>query len=387
LFRRSWALQVVASCLAGCALAGEERHSERSAELVDAAAPASTQTVASVRAAEPARAADEIVLLAGGDVSFGRALGDTLLADPTYDFFAPTAAMLDAADVRFVNLESQLSDQGGRTVHPDNRLIFTGPPSGADALARGRVDLVSLANNHAWDFGKAAFLETLEHLERAGVGYVGAGRTRDRAYGPVIIDRAGFRLAFLAVTDIWNQGSLAAHEASEHVAQAKHETLVEAVRLLRASNRADAIVVSYHGGEEYFDAPLQRQRDLLRATIDAGADAVLGHHPHVVQGVEWRGGRPIFYSLGNYLMRMTSSEPMTGLGFLARLRFERGAAPEVEACPYRIVGIDAIPVAAMGDAKVHERMFARHIDSISRAFGGVEVGPIGGGGCARMGPR
>jgi poly-gamma-glutamate synthesis protein (capsule biosynthesis protein) len=271
-------------------------------------------------------------------------------------------------------------------VHPDNRLVFTGPPAGADALARGRIDVVSLANNHAWDFGKPAFLETLAHLERVGVSYAGAGRTRERAYEPVIIERAGFRLAFLAVTDIWNQGSLDAHEASAHVARAQLASLVEAVRALRAGERADAIVVSYHGGEEYLDTPLQRQRDLLRAAIDAGADAVVGHHPHVVQGVEWRRGRPIFYSLGNYLMRMTSSEPMTGLGFLARIRFRRDAEPEAEACPYRIVGIDAFPIAAMGDAEVHARVFDRHLESISRGLGGVDVGAIGAGGCGRIGP-
>jgi poly-gamma-glutamate synthesis protein (capsule biosynthesis protein) len=371
--------------LVGCSLAGEDHRPDRADERSGIAA-ASSEPIPSASAAAPPPPADELVLVAGGDVSFGRALGDALLADPAYDFFGSTAAMLAGADVRFVNLESQLSDQGGRTVHPDNRLVFVGPPSGADALGRGRIDVVSLANNHAWDFGKPAFLETLAHLERVGVGYVGAGRTRDRAYEPVIIERSGFRLAFLAVTDIWNQGSLAAHEASAHVAQAERETLVEAVRSLRASNRADAIVVSYHGGEEYFDTPLQGQRDILRAAIAAGADVVLGHHPHVVQGIEWRGGRPIFYSLGNYLMRMTSSEPMTGLGFLARLRFRRGAEPRAEVCPYRIVGIDAVPVIAMDDAAVHERVFRRHLESISRAFGGIELGPTGEDGCARIDP-
>jgi poly-gamma-glutamate synthesis protein (capsule biosynthesis protein) len=194
-------MKLVGALLVGCAPSDDGRPlGETTSPETE---PVGTSAASTVPIAPPA---GELVFVAAGDVSFGRALGDMLLADPAYDFFAPTETILRAADVRFVNLESQLSDQNGRTVHPDNRLVFTGPPAGADALARGRIDVVSFANNHAWDFGKPAFLETRAHLERVGVDYAGAGRTRERAYSPVIVERAGFRLALLAVTDIWKQG-------------------------------------------------------------------------------------------------------------------------------------------------------------------------------------
>ncbi len=103
-----------------------------------------------------------LVFVAGGDLNFGRECGQAILSDPKYDPFASIAPLWESADFRFANLESQLSDQGGETQSPRNRLIFTGPPGGAGVLASARVDLVSTANNHAWDYGKAAFFETLD---------------------------------------------------------------------------------------------------------------------------------------------------------------------------------------------------------------------------------
>src|SRR5438477_517232 len=123
--------------------------------------------------APPVEAAPSIVLAAGGDVNFGRECGQAILKDVTYDPFAGLNTAWTSADVRFVNLESQLSDQHGLTQSPLHRLIFTGPPGGADVLAQAHVSLVSTANNHAWDYGKGALLETIENLERAQVPFAG----------------------------------------------------------------------------------------------------------------------------------------------------------------------------------------------------------------------
>ncbi len=231
-------------------------------------------------------------------------MGQEILKDPTFNPFTSSEPLLSSADIRFVNLESQLSDQKGETQSPTQKLVFTGPPGGGAALARGRIDIVSAANNHMWDYGQAAFFETLDNLEKAGVRYAGAGRTRERAYAPEIVEAAGHRVAFLAYTGIWNQGSLSRHPGKDHVAEATRAAVVEGVRAARARSDVDFVVVSYHGGEEYVSAPLQLAIDLHHAAIDAGADAVLGHHPHVAQGIELYQGKPIFYSLGNYLMRI-----------------------------------------------------------------------------------
>jgi poly-gamma-glutamate capsule biosynthesis protein CapA/YwtB (metallophosphatase superfamily) len=329
---------------------------------------------------------DEISLVAGGDISFGRLVGQMLLRDPGHDFFAHLHPWLDTADLRFANLEGPLSDQRGETVKPGQPLVFTGPPGGADALARAGLSIVSTANNHAWDYGEAALRETLVWLDRAGVRHVGTGTSREASRRAEVIDAGGFRVAFLAVTDVWNDGPLARHPADAFVGRADPRELVEGVRALREEGRADAILVSCHGGEEYRDDPLPRLRELFHAAIDAGATAVLGHHPHVVQGVEWYRGRPILYSMGNLLMRMHRDHPWTGFGYLARLSLRRGEAPGLAVCPFRILGVEVIPLAEGVERAAIEPVFFDHLRSISRFVGGTAVEAPGTDGCARLAP-
>ena len=321
--------------------------------------------------------------MAGGDVSFGRLVGQMLLREPAHDFFARIHPWLDGADLRFANLEGPLSDQRGETVKPGQPLVFTGPPAGAEALARAGFSLVSTANNHAWDYGEPALLETLALLDRAGVRHAGTGPSREASRRAEILDVGGFRVAFLAVTDIWNDGALARHPADAFVARADPLEIAAAVRAAREG--ADAVLVSYHGGEEYRDGPLPRTREIFHAAIDAGATAVLGHHPHVVQGVEWYRGRPILYSMGNLLMRMHRDHAWTGFGFLARLSLRRDeAAGRVEACPFRIFGVEVIPLAEGTERAAIESVFFDHLRSISRFVGGTAMEVPGADGCARL---
>ncbi|MDC0743880.1 CapA family protein [Polyangium mundeleinium] len=341
----------------------------------DAAAPdASTKTPAFV------------TVFAAGDVSFGRLVGQILLREPDRALFAPMDHLLRAADVRFVNLEGPISDQGNETVSPENNLVFNGPPASADVLARAGIDVVSTANNHAWDYGKSAMLETLDHLDRVSVLHAGTGATLEKAFEPAIVTRRGFRLAFLAVTDVWNQGALSKHPGRAHVAGADREALVRAVRALRAQRDIDGIFVSHHGGEEYREDPLPGTRALAEAVIDAGADAFLGHHPHVVQGVAFHAGKPIVYSLGNLLMRMHSGHPWTEMGLAVKIELEKGAPPRLFACPFRIHGIEPIPLARDPRRKTYESHFFGRFQALSRRVGGASLGPAGEDGCAPVAP-
>ncbi|WP_437689561.1 CapA family protein [Sorangium sp. So ce176] len=355
------------------------------APIASAAAPIASAAAPVAPAAAPDAPADAITLIAGGDVCLGKALGQELLRNPAHDPFAPVAALFAAADVRFVNLENQLSDQGGETQHSRQPLVFTGPPIGADALARAGISVVSLANNHMWDYGKGAFLETLGHLERVGVAYVGAGRTRLQAYAPAVIERRGFRVAVLAVTGIWNQGSLWQHPAREFVAAAERHGIAAAVRAARKQPGVDAVVVSYHGGTEYLDTPLPQARAVAAAAIDAGADAFLGHHPHVLQGIELRRGRPIFYSLGNFIMKVKRTGPAVELAMLARLRLRRGAPPVAEICPVRSEGVGTVPLAADPRRAETEAAFTARMRRVA-AFveGEPAIGPFAADGCAPL---
>jgi poly-gamma-glutamate capsule biosynthesis protein CapA/YwtB (metallophosphatase superfamily) len=342
--------------------------------------------------ADASPGATRVTLIAGGDVSYGRLRGQRLLREPERNDLSSLSSLLDSATLRFVNLESTISDQQGETQSPQNKLVFTAPPLAAAALKRAQIDIVALANNHAWDYGKDALIETFAHLEGVQIPYVGAGRSRAEAYGPRLIRRNGFTLAFLAVTGSWNQ-EIDPHPGKGHVADAQVETLVASVKQAKALTGVDKVIVSYHGGYEYFDRPHPATRELLAAAITAGADAVIGHHPHVVQRIGFVAGKPILYSLGNLLMRMVTGKPWTEIGVLARLTFHREAATTVEICPFRIFGFDQIPLAADPNRSAQEALLRVKLERLLRIGALVDpdqaasLGAFGSDGCAPVTPR
>jgi poly-gamma-glutamate capsule biosynthesis protein CapA/YwtB (metallophosphatase superfamily) len=310
---------------------------------VVAAAPAPAAALASVtptRAAAAPAAAPEpepsIVLALGGDVNFGRECGQYILKDASYAPFAGLSEAWTSADARFVNLESHLSDQNGLTQSPSHRLIFTGPPGGADVLAKAKVSLVSTANNHAWDYGKSALFETMANLERAQVAFAGTGRNVEHAYQPAVLRVKGRSIAVFAVTHVWNQPPFATHEGKDFVAWANVPKLKAGIERARREN--DFVLVSYHGGEEYVHAPTDRTRRFAKEVMALGVDAFIGHHPHVPQGIGWVEGRPILYSLGNLVFAGHDERPWTKQSFFARLTLRRGAPAELSACPYALDG-------------------------------------------------
>lgn len=348
-----------------------------------AAVPAPPADAAPPAAAEEKKS-DRVVVLVGGDVNLGRGAGARIIADPKYAPFREIAPLLASADLRIVNLESQLSEQQGETQHPNNHLVFTGPPGGADVLAQAGIQLVSLANNHAWDYGKDAFFQTIANLERAKVRYAGATREPGRMYEPTLLTIKGFRIAVFAVTDIWNQGPIQEHVARNHVAWAAFKLLEAPLKKARKEN--DLVLVSYHGGGEYMDVPMQWTRSFVAQVMGAGVDAFFGHHPHVPLGVGWHAGRPAFYSLGNLVFAMHRDYPWTGTSFMARVTFFADGRREVEACPYSILG--HIPTPFGGKTRVpRERAFERHLELLSAATGGTEAGPPGELSCMPISPK
>jgi len=322
------------------------------------------------------------VIAAGGDVNLGRSLGQRILRDPACDPFRALAPLWAGADLRFANLESQLSDQNGRTVSPDNPLVFTGPPAGADVLARARVGLVSTANNHVWDFGFDALCETLGHLDRVRIAHSGASVEPDGMYRPALLQVKGWSVALFAVTQIWNQGSIRSHRGRFHVAWADIERLREPIARARREN--DVVLLSYHGGGEYMREPVRWTRDFVRAAMALGVDAVLGHHPHVPQGIGWFDGRPVFYSLGN-LVFDPNEHHWTTVGLMAKLTFRRGLPLQVEACPFGFAGYEPAPLSGTEDAN-RIAAFRRHLTDISRGVGGGAVGEPGALGCMTLEP-
>jgi poly-gamma-glutamate synthesis protein (capsule biosynthesis protein) len=218
--------------------------------------------------------------------------------------FAPIADFLADADVTFANLETPIAPDASAGTR---EYVFNAPPEVVAALGRAGVDVVSVANNHAFDQGRAGFEETLRRLEQAGMKAVGAG-PEGRAAGPVRVDAGGLGLAFLGYAHFFNQDGNACPPAGARpciqAAQLERARILEDVRA--AAAEADAVVVSLHWGVEYDAQPRAEDVELAHAIVEAGALVVLGHHPHVLQPIELyrrTDGRVgvVAYSLGNFV--------------------------------------------------------------------------------------
>jgi poly-gamma-glutamate capsule biosynthesis protein CapA/YwtB (metallophosphatase superfamily) len=298
---------------------------------------------------------DTLRIYAVGDINLGRTVAWTYLArgDTMYPFRA-LADTLRSADLTFGNLESPIAPATRRVETAG--MVFTAPELAAAALARAGFTIVSTANNHAWDGGRVSAEETMRRLSAAGVLFVGSGFGRPMAEQPVIVRRKGWRVAFFAVTRAWNPApdSFYRHPGAGYVAWGDPAWIYPAIRALKASGRADLIVVSVHGGREYADAPPLYYLDFLRGLVDAGADLVLAHHPHVLQPVIRYKGAPIVQSLGNFIF--SQDQPWTQLSAVLR----------IAVAPDRTMRLSALPVRAGYQATLATGAAA---DSVARRLG------------------
>lgn len=258
----------------------------------------------------------EVEILAFGDINLGRAVGRIVLKGDTLYPFRLMADSLLAADLVFANLESPLSDQGGRTEHPRYNMIFTGPPAGAWSLRSAGIDVVSTANNHSFDFGMRALQETIGNLEAAGIAYTGTSVDSVAEFAPAVVDVKGIRVGFIAFTTFVNQPG----EWGGHISVFDSTTAAGAIRRTRESS--DVVIASYHGGAEYRDEATRRSRQHLRWLAECGADVVVGHHPHVPLGIERYASAWILQSLGNFVF-LQPQYYWTQVGLAARIRLQR----------------------------------------------------------------
>lgn len=247
-----------------------------------------------------------------GDMMLSRAVATRMVRHGADYPFLKVADFIRHADIAFANLETPITP--GAPV-PSGAMVFRADDSAGAALARAGFDIVSLANNHTPNFGEVGLLNTLNNLEKAEVKYAGAGKDIDQATKPVYIEKSGITFAFLAYTD----GNIVPSEYEANTNRAgtafmKKSNMITTVRDIRKNKSADIIIVSMHAGDEYVPEPHTLQKEFARAAIDAGADMVIGHHPHVIQTTEVYKGKYIFYSLGNFIFdQMFSLETRTGL--------------------------------------------------------------------------
>jgi len=195
----------------------------------------------------------------------------------------------------FANLETTISERGTQN---GCGYCFRADPKVVGGLVFAGVDVVSMANNHIWDYGRPALEDTLDYLAANDLSAVGAGRSLEEARGPVIRTVAGTRIAYLAYTNLL---PASAQATDDHAGANIYDAGRMSEDITRARTIADVVVVSFHTGTEYETAHNPEQERIYHAAIDAGADMVVGHHPHVVQDIEQYKGKWIAYSLGNFI--------------------------------------------------------------------------------------
>ena len=266
-------------------------------------------------------AQDDLTISMAGDMMFSGSVEKAVNQYGADGYFAEFTPIMRNSDLMIGNLETCLSDIGQPVA--DKQYTFRGSPQMARFLKMNNVTLVSIANNHSMDYGREAFLDMLDNLERNGIRYGGGGRNRKQAESLVLIEKKGMKIGFAAFSRVvphvdWYAGDNTPGITGAYKVQ-------EASVLKRISDyrkQCDILIVSVHWGKEGSNIPRKQEMELAHKLVDAGADVVMGHHPHVVQGIEMYKGSPIFYSLGNFAFTSSKSQ-IANKTMLVTLKFNR----------------------------------------------------------------
>ena len=276
-----------------------------------------------------------VTVALAGDTMLGRGVALEIAASGPHGLFSKGVRdVFSEADLALLNLECCVSDRGRRWEAPGKPFHFRAPPEAVGALSDLGVDCVTLANNHALDYGPDALEDTLEHLREAGIRAVGAGAGIEEARRCAVLDAGGVRVAVVGVTD--HPPDFAAAPGRPGVAYADlgkgvPEYLVEQIRRLRESG--NEVLVLPHWGPNMTPEPMRYVRRAATELVDAGATLIAGSSAHVFHGVEW----PVIYDMGDFIDDYVVDEILRndlGLMFLVTLD---GAGPSrIEAVPLRL---------------------------------------------------
>lgn len=275
--------------------------------------------------------------------------GDMVLADLPgkaielgQDPYLATKDILGSADLRIGNLECVIATSGKPA---DKNYTFRAHPRVIPVLQR-YFDAVSLANNHSGDFGPVAFAEMLSLLKSQKLAYFGGGHNLSEAHQALIIEKNGLKIALLGYDEFMPR-SFEANTNKAGVAWSEDEQVIADIIKARQFHKADIVIPFMHWGWENEMTANKRQRELAHKMIDAGADAIIGGHPHVIQDTEIYKGKPIIYSIGNFMMDALDNDAQTK-GWVVRLHLDQHG---VQAWDTRMINInpEGIP-APMPDA-------------------------------------
>jgi poly-gamma-glutamate synthesis protein (capsule biosynthesis protein) len=279
-----------------------------------------------------------------------RSIGRLVLAEGPAAPWEGVAEVLAGADLRVGNLETTVGDAG---VAEDKAYTFRAPAESVDALVTGGLDVLTLANNHAYDYGPAGLLETVRLVRERGILTVGAGIDRRAAHAPALVEVEGVELGFLGYVDVpddWSgyaNRAWAATATSPGVAWADPAAIADDVAVLVPE--VDHVVVLLHAGTEGSGEPDPTQVAAVRTALEAGASAVVGAHPHVLQGWSLQEGRLVAWSLGNTVFD-GFEDPLSREAGLLVVTFTAGAVEEARLVP-AVVDDRGLPRALAPDGE------------------------------------
>lgn len=316
------------------------------------AATATVESIGTLADPEPAMPFTEILplrtsIIFGGDAMLSRVVGQKMVKYKDFSWpFLKVKDTLSRADLAVINLESPFTLGSKSYTVPTGSFSFNADPRALAGLKSAGIDVVTLANNHFANQGKKGMLDTYELLDDNNIYYVGAGMDLQDAHQGEVVEKNGIKFGFLGY-GYPDDNSLASAD-KPGIAGMDLTTAEEDVT--RMKTQADVVIILLHDGVEYTNLPSSHQKEFARAMIAAGADLVVGHHPHWVQQVEIYRGKPIIYSLGNLVFdQMWSVE--TREGSLVRVDFSGGSVEKLEFMPLLIQDYGQAEIIAAGEQK------------------------------------
>ncbi|MDR2210889.1 MAG: CapA family protein [Spirochaetaceae bacterium] len=281
-------------------------------------------------------------IAAGGDAMLARGVEELLFAQGPEAVLGETAAFIKGADLSLINLEGAVTDRGEQAANKTYTFRFK--PRTAAALKDAGIDAALIANNHAFDFGLRGFLDTLDHLKGAGIAPLGGGPDSAAAAAPFVTGEGALPVRVFGIASFGRERT--GWDGLAFAADVKNPGILHAGRggagLIKTlmQNDPGLDIVLFHGGIEYSDYPDEETRNLYTDLIAAGADLVIGTHPHVEQGFEWVRGKPVFWSLGDYVFNEMDDTPGGDKGLFIVLWFLIPSGGEKT----RLVYMDPYPV-------------------------------------------
>lgn len=288
-------------------------------------------------------------------------MGDILLGDTVYPHlerhgldhpYKEIKPILEEADVAVGNLEFAVTTRG---VRENKKWTFRAGPEVLPPMKEAGFDAVSLANNHAIDYGRQGLLDTLDHLGQAGIGLFGAGHNEEEAYSPWVYEKDGKKFAFLGFSRIVRSESWKAIGDQPGVAET-HQTERALAAIKRAKETNDVVIVYPHWGTENTTKVEPYQRNLAKSYIDAGADLVIGAHPHMLQGLEKYKGKWIMYSLGNFIFQTIEDRPLTWETVIFEAKFAKDGQVNLKLHPFLTTAAQPKKMSVEAEKKLFKRL-------------------------------